>query len=207
MDFEPWIRDQLAHGLEEAPDAVPAPSRRPRGRGWPAFRVGFAGLALLVTATGLASGRALPVLQLTTPHPQAHDLPVSTWAGRPTPPPGTVQLSAGHQASPSGLDPSRSSTPAPRPSGEPPAGQPQPTARPAGDGSHPTGSGPGPVPAPAASPSTDSGGGRSPGGPSSPRPTASPSPRDGGGHDGMATPEDAGSHSGGDRSPSPTPGY
>lgn len=181
MDFEPWLRDQLASsGPDEPPDALRRARPKLRLR-IPAFRAGFAGAGVMIVALGLASGRALPTLQLTTPRANAQDLPVSTWAGVPSEPPGAAQLAAGRDSSGG-----RASTAVGGSAGSsggaavPVAGSDNGTSsgggRPEDGGHNPAGSGQAPAPAP----TPEDGGGRSPGGPSPAAPAASPSSGDGG---------------------------
>ena len=92
MDFEPWLRDQLANRQPDAPARTPGPARLRFLPGIPAFRAGFAGAGVLVVILGLASGRALPGLVLTSPQTRARDIPANTWGGVPSPPPGQAQL-------------------------------------------------------------------------------------------------------------------
>lgn len=208
MDFEPWLRDQLSQARGDGPVSL-APAPRP-GRTWrlSGLRAGFAGAGVAIVAIGLLSGRALPVLQLTNPPSRARDLPVSTWAGVPSAPPGAAELASGRV--PAGLaGPGSAATAEPglAPAAGSATGSPGTGTGAAPAEPNPAAPGPAAAPVPASTP--DDHGGRSPGGPS-PAVSVSPSADDGGRHGSSPSPSSSptsGGRSGGSRGgPSPSPG-
>jgi hypothetical protein len=169
VDFESWIRAQLA-AVPDLPPSGPQTAARSRSRIQAVgFRAGLVTGAIGIIAVGLLSGKALPVLQLTSPAPHAQELPAETWGGVPAQP-RTTQLDAGRGSA--GLSNTQGSPGAsgrgPSPSG----------ARPEDGGRPAAGGGPVPAAAPAVSPSADDRGGRSPGGSPTPQPLPSATPPD-----------------------------
>lgn len=204
MDFEPWLRDQLAPGDGRvSPATSPEVARRPRTRfRLPGFRLGLAVGAIGMVAIGLASGRALPVLQLTSPAPRAQELPVATWGGVPSEPPGGARLASDQGSAGPGSGPGPSgSTPAAGSAGDGSSG----TSSPGGhteDGGHPAGNG---SALPTPRPVDDHGGSPASGSPT-PQPTAA-APDDHGGRSPDPTSTDSRRGRQPDPLSSPTPGH
>jgi hypothetical protein len=97
VDFEPWLRAQLANRKPQPPLGAGLQRRPWLSPRFGGLRAAFAGAGIALAAVGLLSGKALPVLQLTSPAPRAQDLPVATWGGVPAEPP-QPQPAAGNEA-------------------------------------------------------------------------------------------------------------
>ena len=199
MDFEPWLRDQLATHAPGLPIATPTPQRPRVLPGVPAFRAGFAGAGVVIVILGLASGRTLPGLVLTSPQTRAREIPANTWGGAPSPPPGLAPVDAGRAPDRGALAPPAGSAH--------PGAQPLPAASGHRDdgASHPPGGG-APGPATITAPTPDEGGGLR--AEPSPTPSIASTPEDGDHHGGSPTPSSrsGSSHgSGMGSSPSPSP--
>jgi len=201
MDFEPWLRDQLARRQAAPPldgSTVRSPSRPRRVAG--GLRAGFAGAGIALAVAGVISGKALPALQLTTQPNRPQEIPISTWAGIPSQPPGSAELAATAVATPSGSSPARLSTPsnlnAARrggPGSAAPSGRPVPSD----SGRSQPGSALTPSPTTPRPSMPDDGGGQA-----SPEPSPSATAEDHGGRGGSPTP---GVESAGRRGPQPSP--
>ena len=87
MDFERWLRAQLAAGPGQAgPRPLPG-LRRPAPPRWTAaLQVLVGAISLAVIAIGLSSVDVLPTLQIGVLARGGPALPVDTWAGLPPPP-------------------------------------------------------------------------------------------------------------------------